>query len=180
MATGEPPGDKNKESELRLLFEAHYARVYRTAYFFTRNPSLAEDVTQETFLRAFQSLEQLRDQAKAENWLVAIAANLARNVLRKERRTFAFGSLLEVASSAGEEFLEEEIFAQERRAKLQILIASLPLYYREVIVLRYYAEMGVEEIAAALEISPGTVKSRLNRARSYLARKIEGLSKKET
>jgi len=161
--------------------------VYALLYRLTADVEEARDLTQETFLRAFQSIARFRGEADLKTWLYRIAINQARNRWRwwrrrrrdatvsldapDNRREQTLGSSL---ANAGAPNPELETLAHEREAKLTEALHSLRHSYREAVILRDVQGLSYEEIAAALEISIGTVKSRLSRGRLELRRKLEG------
>jgi RNA polymerase sigma-70 factor (ECF subfamily) len=160
--------------------------VYALLFRLTEDCEEARDLTQETFLRAFQSIHHFRGDADLKTWLYRIALNQARNRWRwwRRRRRDATVSLdasrdddrkpLFDRLRADGSSPEQEALHHERESVLRKAVHSLGRAYREVVVLRDVEGMSYEEIAKALEISMGTVKSRLSRGRIELRRKLEG------
>lgn len=159
--------------------------VYALLYRLTEDAEEARDLTQETFLRAFQSIDRFRGDADLKTWLYRIAINQARNRWRWWRRRRRSETLsLDASHGESEQPLsailrasgldpEQETLAREREAVLRRALMSVSSNFREVLVLRDVEGMSYDEIALALDISIGTVKSRLSRARTELRRKIE-------
>ncbi|MGA9995821.1 MAG: sigma-70 family RNA polymerase sigma factor [Pyrinomonadaceae bacterium] len=161
--------------------------VYALLYRLTEDAEEARDLTQETFLRAFQSIERFRGDADLKTWLYRIALNQARNRWRWWRRRRrdstvsldaqdglseqTLGARLQDASSLNP---EQETLARERETALRSALRSLGRPYREAVILRDVEGMSYEEVAATLEISVGTVKSRISRGRLELRKKLEG------
>lgn len=165
----------------RLVAERS-ADVYALLYRLTEDSEEARDLTQETFLRAFQSIARFRGDAELKTWLYRIAINQARNRWRwwRRRRRDATVSL-DAQTDGGQETLyarlravgndpEQEALARERENSLRSALRSLSRSYREAVILRDVEGLSYEEIASALEISVGTVKSRLSRGRLELRR----------
>lgn len=161
--------------------------IYAVLYRLTSDAEEARDLTQETFLRAFQSINRFRGDADLKTWLYRIAINQARNRWRWWRRrrrdvTVSLdgnGGPSEQPLSASLRNVnapdpEEEALAHEREAQLRAALAGLRRSYREAVILRDVEGFSYEEIATTLEISIGTVKSRLSRGRFELRRKLEG------
>lgn len=186
MAASTPERDEAKmiaailagESKLfHELIRPYERRVYLMALSFLRNEADAEDVAQETFLKAFRNLESFRGEAKFGTWLVSIALNEARSRIR-HRNTIKIESLDEPPDAEGhvspallrdwKEIPSEALERKEVRLILQQAVTSLPLIYREVFQLRDVEQLNVNEAAAALGISSGAVKVRLHRARMML------------
>jgi RNA polymerase sigma-70 factor (ECF subfamily) len=160
--------------------------VFALLYRLTDDPEEARDLTQETFLRAFQHIDRFRGEADLKTWIYRIAINQARNRWRwwRRRRRERHVSLDEttgqqeqplearLAAKSGPD-PEQLTLARERERALHTALSTLGRPYREAVILRDVEGLSYEEIAAALEISVGTVKSRLSRGRMELRRKLE-------
>ncbi|MGI9952625.1 sigma-70 family RNA polymerase sigma factor [Moorellaceae bacterium AZ2] len=158
----------------QLLYEAYFDRIYRCALFITHDPAAAEEVVQETFAIAFEKYNQLRDPAKTGAWLVAIAINVIRANRNQNKKLVLLTpedmAQLQICSIM--ENLENTLEQREIVEALKAAIRKLPAEFRDILILKYYAELEVEEIASVLEIPAGTVKSRLNRAREKLCKTL--------
>ena len=175
-------------SAFNRLVEERHGDIYALLYRLTEDPEEARDLTQETFLQAFRHLASFRGDADLRTWLYRIAVNQARNRWRwwKRRRRDRTVSLDAPVSEeidaplsaglAGDEGLdpERQTLAREREQALHAALKSLSRPYREVIVLRDIEGLSYEEVAATLDLNVGTVKSRLNRGRTELRRRLEG------
>jgi RNA polymerase sigma-70 factor (ECF subfamily) len=161
--------------------------VYALLYRLTSDAEEARDLTQETFLRAFQSISRFRGDADLKTWIYRIAINQARNRWRWWRRRRRDVTVsLDGNSGPNEQPLsaslrnedapdpEQETLAREREGQLREALLGLRPSYREAVILRDVEGFSYEEIATTLEISIGTVKSRLSRGRLELRRKLEG------
>ena len=171
----------------RLVAERS-GEIYALLYRLTEDAEEARDLTQETFLRAFQSIGSFRGDACLKTWLYRIALNQARNRWRWWRRhRHNLTTSLDARNGDREQPLseslrasssgsnpEQETLARERELALRTTLRSIGRPYREVLILRDVEGLSYEEIAAALEISVGTVKSRLSRGRAELRRKLAG------
>jgi len=160
------------------LMRRHNRTLFRTARSILRDDAEAEDVLQESYLRAYRCLGEYRGEAKVSTWLVRIVVNEALARLRKEARRAAVvpirsGDFDEHAYDVeavmrdhdGPEALAER---EEIRRLIEQKIDALPDGFRTVFVLRALEELSVEETAAVLGIPPATVRSRFFRARSQL------------
>jgi len=161
--------------------------VYALLYRLTTDAEEARDLTQETFLRAYQSIDRFRGEADLKTWIYRIAVNQARNRWRwwRRRRRDATVSL-DANGERGEQPLaaslrnedaanpEEETLAHERENRLREALLTLRRAYREAVILRDVEGLSYEEVAATLQINIGTVKSRIARGRLELRRKLEG------
>jgi len=170
------------------LVEERHGDIYALLYRLTEDPEEARDLTQETFLQAFRHFASFRGESDLRTWLYRIAVNQARNRWRwwKRRRRDRTVSLDAPASegfdaplSAGLENTdapdpELQALARERERALHAALRTLSRPYREVIVLRDIEGLSYEEVAVALDLNVGTVKSRLSRGRTELRRRLEG------
>jgi len=170
----------------RLVAE-HSGDVYTLLYRLTTDAEEARDLTQETFLRAFQSIDRFRGDSSLKTWIYRIAINQARNRWRWWRRrkrdvTVSLDATDEhrdrpIAGplpSDNSPSPEEETLAREREAQLREALQSLRRSYREAVILRDVEGFSYEEIARTLQISIGTVKSRISRGRLELRHQLEG------
>jgi len=170
------------------LVNERSGEIYGLLYRLTENAEEARDLTQETFLRAFQSIVHFRGESDLRTWIYRIAINQARNRWRWWRRRrrdatvsidapeFGGGRLGLIATLKSNTIKdpEQDTLANERERALKKALSSLRRVYREAVVLRDIEGFAYEEIAATLGISVGTVKSRLARGRQELRRKLEG------
>lgn len=195
MTTTEPQSDEQlvelarngDETAFPELVKRYSRRILRVARNITNNDEDAEDVLQESFLKAFTHLDGFQGNSKFYTWLVRIAMNEALMKLRK-RRTGKVVSLDEELST-GEDTVVREVAVwdgtpedrysqEEMREILDRTIASLPEGFRTVFVLRDVEELSTEETADLMGLSIPAVKSRLLRARLQLREKLTRLFKK--
>jgi RNA polymerase sigma-70 factor (ECF subfamily) len=144
-----------------------------------RNPQEAEDVAQETFLKALRNLHAYRAEARFSTWLVSIALNEARNRLRRDRAFESLDNTSDESDRIAPELLRdwrevpsEALERLELRKMLQEAVTELPLIYREVFLLRDVEELSISESAESLGISAASVKVRLHRARIMLQMRL--------
>jgi len=169
-----------------MLIAEHSGEIYGLLFRLTENGEEARDLTQETFLRAFQNIDRFRGEADLRTWIYRIAINQARNRWRWWRRrrrdaTVSLDSSLGQSSQTvgetlveGTENPEQQTLAHEREVALRTALRKLSRSYREAVVLRDIEGFSYEEIAATLGINVGTVKSRLARGRQELRQRLEG------
>lgn len=148
-----------------LLVAPHLPRCYRVACMITRNPDDASDVLQEALFRAYRYLGNLTPGRPFYPWFAKIVVNEAVKLGQRSSRRSTFIPLPEVAVT---ETPEGIVLAHEEQEQLWAAIQALPPDHRAVVVLRYYGGMSEQEMAEALNVSPGTIKSRLHRARASL------------
>jgi len=163
------------------LIDNYKNMVYNLAYRMSNSPHEAEDISQEAFMRAYQSLARFNPSYKFSTWLYQITLNIIRDRLKKKELNYV--SLDTPIETDDSEFYPqpedltnnpEQIMARQEDAQaVQQAIYSLPLKYREVIVLRHLQDLSYIEIGNILKLPPGTVKVRLYRAREQLKKILE-------
>jgi len=163
------------------LVNRYESNIFRLARHITQSPEDAEDVLQETFLKAYEHLVDFQGNSKFYTWLVRIAVNQSLMKLRKRKNDASVS--LDEPYDTGEENLTREIAVwdpnpellysrEEMRAILEKAVESLPPTFRAVFALRDIEELSTEETAAMLDLSIPAVKSRLLRARLRLREKL--------
>lgn len=150
----------------RALYDAHVDRVYRLAYRMTGDDNLAQEYTQESFIRAFDRLSSFRGESALSTWLHAIATSVVLNGLRKVKRLRQRETDIEHAEPVGG--VGPAQADPDLRAKLNEAIDDLPDKYRMVFVMHDVEGYTHEEIGAALGLPVGTSKAQLSRARARL------------
>jgi RNA polymerase sigma factor (sigma-70 family) len=164
-----------------VLVERYKDAVQNLAYRMLSNTAEAEDVTQETFVRAYTQLATYKPAHKFSTWLLSIASHLAIDQLRR-RRFLALPledvPFLEWIVDSGAS-PEQSTLQGEQQDEIQVYLQRLPGKYRAVIVLRYWYDFSYEEISRTLNLTPALVKARLHRARELLARYMNQISSNE-
>jgi RNA polymerase sigma-70 factor, ECF subfamily len=158
-----------------VLFHRHSQRLYRAARAILRDEDQAGDVVQESFLRAYQRLNQFAGRARFSTWLTKIAVYEARARLRRRRVRDARTGVSAPKRAGGEGTpadQERRVLVQETRSMLEAAIDALPNLYRTVFVMREVAEMSTAETAEVLNLTADAVKTRLRRARALLRKKL--------
>jgi len=149
----------------RALYDAHVDRVYRLTYRLAGTDDLAQDFTQDTFIRAFDRLQDFRGDSTFATWLHAIAVSVSLNGLRKVKLLHARETDLDDARDQGVPMHRAEPDLKQRLAQA---IDALPPGYRTVFVMHDVEGFTHAEIAGALGLQPGTSKAQLSRARARL------------
>jgi RNA polymerase sigma-70 factor (ECF subfamily) len=150
------------------LIQVHQEPVFRLVYLILGNAQDAEDVAQETFLRAFRALDRFDDTYLLRPWLLQIARNLAYNRRRSLQRYWRAVNRLWTGEQQGATSLEDVTSRSMQAQALWQAVQNLKRQDQEVIYLRYFLELSVAETADALNVAEGTVKSRLARALARL------------
>lgn len=157
--------DKQKRYEALVL--ALHSDIFRYAVWLVKDKAVAEDIVQETFLRAWKSLDSLKDEKAAKSWLITILRR--ENARRFERKQFDLVDIDDVSVIDDTHSNEVQIEHRELRA----IMASLSEEYREPLMLQIIFGYSGEEIAAQLDLNKNTVMTRLFRARNQVKEALE-------
>lgn len=168
--TGKPlvPGSAS-EAELSRWMQAYGPMLVGTCATLLGDVHLAQDIVQETFIRAYQSRDRFRGEHEGSEkaWLVRIAVNLCRD--QQRTKWFRFVDRRRSVETLTLPMPE----ASDEAKQLYAAVQTLPAKYREVILLRYYQDMAMGDIAQALHLAPSSVYRRLQKARQLLKKKLE-------
>lgn len=151
------------------LFHSYSSYVYQTALYITKSKVLADDITQETFIRVFDKYHTYDPTKPIKPWIYKIVLNIARNMLRKQKWLTFIGVAPE---QAGSNTTEQFVLQDERNQELWRDIDSLSVKSREVVVLHFFSGLKLHEAAEVLGIPIGTCKSRLNTALKQLRKQL--------
>ena len=167
------------EQELEKLYNEAYKAVYWTALSLLKNKEEAEDVVQDTFITAFNSYDSLKDKTKAVPWVKKIAANKCLNILTRTKTFNAEDEFFENTEAVSDDFLPATLVESQEKRKIimDIINNSLSEDSRMTIILFYFNEMSIKEIAERLNIPQGTVLSRLNYAKKKIKKEVEKYEK---
>ena len=168
-------------ADVNTLCATYRSRIYRYALLSLRDPDLAETVTQDCFLRAHKAREEFRGDCSVATWLTRIATNLIRDSTRSRKFQFwktASSTAVEVGAMADRlrsPGLSPETFLMIREELREVwdAVANLPGKQRSVFLLRFVEEMELPEIATAMGLHVGTVKSHLHRALAAVRKAME-------
>jgi RNA polymerase sigma-70 factor (ECF subfamily) len=155
------------------LIRQHQEPIFRYAYLLIGDADEAEDIAQETFMRAYRALDRFDTQRPIRPWLLRIAANLASNRRRSLGRYYAALQRAFQQERPAPKGVEEQSRQASQAREVWEAIRQLKPSDAQVIYLRYFLELSVEETAQALNVPTGTVKSRLHRASERLRLVIE-------
>jgi RNA polymerase sigma factor, sigma-70 family len=159
---------------LKKLYNLYKPKVYKTAYMILNDSSTAEDILQEVFIQIYSKINKLDNVEAFERWIYRITVNCCMKYFKKNKR---FGSLITESNFKEEEDLtdlpEEQLINKEFVQEVWNIICSLPEPQRVPIVLFYYNEISIKEIASIMKCSEGTVKSRLHYGKKYIKENLE-------
>lgn len=159
---------KGDQAAFAWLVEAYQGPVYRLALRMGLSPADAEEAAQNAFLAAWRGLPSFRGEAKFSTWLYRLASNAAVDVLRREKKYENQWDIEDLQRPDAAPSPQEQLERQDTQQAVRAAMAALSAEFRQVLVLRYLQEMSYQEIAQALALPEGTVKSRINRAKGQL------------
>ncbi|WP_226035106.1 RNA polymerase sigma factor [Aquibacillus saliphilus] len=153
------------------LYHLHYKKLFHLSYSIIRDRQLAEDVVQETFIKAMQHVKSIEEENKIGAWLSVIATRTAIDFIRKERKKQGIPMDQEMLEFLGKEMkqnVEEEVEVAVFIDQVKSIIKNLTVDYQDVLSLRLWKGLKEQEIARILDLKPCTVKTRIYRARKQL------------
>jgi len=158
---------KGDQDGFQTLMERHRATLVKTSFLTTRDREIAQDVVQETLIQCWKGLPSYEPRGSFRAWLIKILVNQARRQYRRKRvPTVPLDTASKMPSSSGNP--NDAAQRQEQHERVSEALELLTNDHREVVILRYFSELTMPEIAHALSCREGTVKSRLSRAQSRL------------
>lgn len=158
----------DKQAQFEALVRSYSSDIYRMAVWLSRDPALADDLTQETFLRAWKAIDQLRDERAAKRWLITILRREFARLFERKVPDFVDSEDVVLPDLAGPD--------PEERAEARLLrkaMAGLDRKYREPLVLQVLGGLTCQEIADELNITRSAVMTQLFRARQQLKERLE-------
>lgn len=152
------------------LYREYYQKVYAFLYRLCADATVAEDLTQETFLQAYQSFHKFRGDCEVFTWLAAIGKHVYFKYLKKKKLHLDAANLELVAQSylQNEDSPEEHIHKKDIEKAVRKIVENIPKKYRDVVLLRIYAELPFSQIAQSLKISESSAKVIYFRAKKML------------
>jgi RNA polymerase sigma-70 factor (ECF subfamily) len=178
-------GDQNA---FALLVQRHQHRVFNLVYRILQHYDEANEVTQETFLAAWQGIPAFRGEAQFSTWVYRIAYNCSQKQLEQRRRDRVLQSAVQeeqetqaaqMAQESETDRVDAALDARERQVFVREQLSTLPAKYRIVLVLRHLQEKTYEEMADILAMPVGTIKTHLFRARNLLKQRLQSKEHEE-
>ena len=179
--------EEGDQSAFTELLDRHRDSIYFLFLKMVNNKDDADDLTIETFTKAFKSLENYQPTYAFSTWLYRIATNNGIDFLRKKKlQTFSIdktvpgkdGGELSIDIKSKQPDPEEELIREQKKESIRQIVDKLKPRYRELIELRYYEDLSYEEIAEKLDLPLGTVKAQLFRAKDLLQQIIQSRNEK--
>nr|WP_233269890.1 sigma-70 family RNA polymerase sigma factor [Heyndrickxia camelliae] len=149
--------------------------ILRLVFSYVENEAIAEELTQDIFVKCYKSLHTYRGKSTLKTWLWRIAINHCKDFLKSwyNKKVINTGEEL-LNNKPSNEAVEQTVIQKEEEGQLVSTLMDLPIKYREVIFLFYYEELSIKEIAMMTEVGENTVKTRLRRAKQLLKERLEG------
>jgi RNA polymerase sigma factor (sigma-70 family) len=167
-----------------LLIKRYNQRLYRVCIAIVNNDTVAEELLQTTYIKAWENLEKFAFKSSFSTWLTRILINESLQWIKKQKKSLSMKDDIMETDTAGRAVANSQsplskLLQAELKAILEDAICTLPEKYRTVFVMRQIEEMSVAETQACLGLSEANVKVRLNRARTLLREKLSGMYNKE-
>lgn len=165
--------NREKEPLLRYAMDTYGHYLKRVVYALVKNEQIAEDIVQETFIQYYIHLEKFEGRSSVKTYLYSIAINRCRNYFKSwSYRKIELSNLVQ-QTFTNKKTPESEMLMNETNSELGEIIEKLPMKYKEVIWLYYYADFSVDEISRILDCPLSTVKTRLSRGRKLAKLSME-------
>lgn len=164
----------SKEEQLSWLMEEYGDIVLRLAFTYVKQKQLAEDISQEVFISCYKSLDTFQHKASYKTWLYRITVNKCKDYFRSwSYKNIRYQDFFRSIFPTEGQSVESEILEGEEKENIFEQVLTLPIKLREVIILQYYEELSVNEIAELLDLKSNTVKTRLHRAKKLLRNSLK-------
>ncbi len=160
----------------QLLFETYKDKVFSIAVYSSGDRALADDITQQIFLKLFTAIRQFRGESEFTTWLYRLVVNACLDERRRRRRLLPWGETVAMRKAGERKPQEKQYARREVSEAVQAAIGELKPKFRLPILLKYIEGLSYEEIASVMGCSKGTVASRLNRGHSQLAKRLSHLN----
>ncbi|MCG1023506.1 sigma-70 family RNA polymerase sigma factor [Sutcliffiella horikoshii] len=159
----------DKEQLINEIMNENGDAVLHLVFTYVKNRTIAEDLTQEIFIKCYEKLEQFNHQSSIKTWLYRVASNHCKDYLRSwhYRKLVLNEKLLDFIPSKSKD-VEGEVIDKSLETSLTNAVMELPIKYRELVVLHYYEELPLAEISEITTVNVNTIKTRLKRAREIL------------
>ncbi|AZU60684.1 sigma-70 family RNA polymerase sigma factor [Neobacillus mesonae] len=165
----------DKEELIDEIMNRYGQEILQLTFSYVNNKAIAEDLTQDIFVKCYKNLHTYNGKSKLRTWLWRIAINHCKDFLKSwYNKNVVITEEAPAMNVTKKEMVEEKVIQKEVDDQLITAVMSLPIKYREVIYLHYYEDMPIKEIALLTEVSNNTIKTRLRRAKELLKERLEG------
>jgi RNA polymerase sigma factor (sigma-70 family) len=164
----------SNEEVIEWIIDQYGESIVRLAFTYVKDKGRAEDIAQEVFIKCYQHLHTFRGEASLKGWVYKITTNKCKDELRSWTFRKVKPSKYDQESFLTNQSAEEVVHSNQLEERISQAVLSLPVKYREVVILFYYENLPLKEICSMIQKSENTVKTRLRRARQLLKKKLEG------
>lgn len=169
--------DTSQEDFNKNIFDTYYSKVYKISYFIVRDNQLAEDATQETFIKIFKNIGSVKNLDKLEYWIYTIARNTAKQFYNRNKKVVSilpFDHFINTHRNTNQFDNPEQTYEYtELKQEIKKIISEMDSKYKEIFLLSFNLCLSYKEMAEVLDISESNVKVRLYRAKHFLIDKLE-------
>ncbi|MBO1511524.1 sigma-70 family RNA polymerase sigma factor [Metabacillus bambusae] len=166
--------NENIEEVIAEIMKRYGQEILQLVYSYVNNRAIAEDLTQEIFIKCYKAYPTFNKKSKLRTWLWRIAINHCKDYLRSwYNKNVIIAEEESTKFSSKKESIEQTVIQKDEDNRLVSAVMNLPIKYREVIYLFYYEELLIKEIAVLIEEKESTVKTRLRRAKELLKDSLE-------
>ncbi|TGB01118.1 sigma-70 family RNA polymerase sigma factor [Halobacillus salinus] len=158
----------DKDQLIHEFMNNYSKQVYLLAYSYVKDQGLAEDITQDVFLKCYRHLHKFREDASPKTWVLKITVNTAKDYIKKKSFHTLKLSIEKFENKLKGASVETEVVEQEKKDEVLEAVLSMKQKYREVIYFYYFQDLKIDEIKDALGLNENTVKTRLTRGRAIL------------
>ncbi|WP_010650335.1 sigma-70 family RNA polymerase sigma factor [Oceanobacillus massiliensis] len=160
-----------KEEIINFIINSYGEELKRIIFTYVKNHSQTDDIFQEVLIKTYKGLDKFRGDSSLKTWLYRISINKCKDYLRSPIHRLIPHNLKAIRE---EKTLEQSRIEEEQQNIVAEAILSLPIKYREVIVLRYYKDLSIKEISQALNTNESTIKTRIQRGKKNLKKNLGG------
>jgi len=165
----------DREELLIELMDRYGQDILQLVYSYVKNHAVAEELTQEIFLKIYERIDTYQQRSSLKTWIWRIAINHCKDYLRSwNYRKIVISETLAKESVTKRETVEAEVIQRDEEDLLAKEVMNLPMKYREVIYLHYFAELTIKEMEGITGVNQNTLKTRLKRAKEILQTKLRG------
>lgn len=168
--------EKNSLAMFEVLCRQNYDKVYRTVFYYTKDNFITEEAVQQAFVISFRKIDTLLDKEKFASWVITIALNEAKHLLKKrqlEKTVILFKGIPNIPKG------DSSLSSLETKMDVNNILKRLKPQEAEVLILKYYADLTMEQIASSTNLSLSNVKVRLHRAKESFRRAMKDVSNQD-
>lgn len=163
----------NEELAYQELVHEYSTKLLRIAFYIVKDKEMAEDVVQDSLISLYKNINSFRGDSQLSTWLIRIVINNSKRAVGA-KRTIDFSEIKEIFLRDNKPIPEDIIIKKEKEEDLREILISLPVKYKEVLILYYYEELKIKEISEILNISESGIKSRLKRGKEKIKEEMVG------